>query len=112
MAASTVIETMSCMNGWMFAARYMVLLSSHDHHKVKAATRCQLLVAKTASTMWANLILKCRDAVLDKVKDYISEFFMGLWNFLLSGSFELFPRDTVKKIIVKAVRKAIAIEKP
>ena len=34
--------------------------------------RCQLLVAKTASTMWANLLLKRCDAALAKVKDSIS----------------------------------------
>ena len=34
-----------------------------------AGARCQLLVAKTASTLWANVIFKCHDAVLAKVKD-------------------------------------------
>ena len=45
-----------------------------------AGAQCQLLVAKTASTVWANVVLKCRDTVLVEVKDSISESFMDLRN--------------------------------
>ena len=81
-----------------------------------AGARCQLLVANMASIVWANLILKMRDAVLTKVKDSIPfEFFVDLRNFPLSGSTELFPREAVKKAIEKssrvlyneAIRKAV-----
>ena len=58
-------------------------------HLGLGGTRCQLLVAKTASTLWANFVLKRRDAVLAKVKDSISlESFMELRNARLSGSTE------------------------
>ena len=57
-----------------------------------ASARCQLLVAKTASTLWANVILKHRDAVLAKVKDSMSfESYMDLRNAKISSGEELFP---------------------
>ena len=60
--------------------------------------RCQLLVAKTASTLWPNIILKRRDAVLAKVKDSVSfESFMNLWNLSISTGDELFPMTFFKK---------------
>ena len=124
-AVLTLIEATSWMNWWKFAARSMALSSSSDHHKVKcffvAGARCQLLVAKTVSTMWANLILKRCDAILAKVKDNILfESFMDLQNSPLSGSSELFPKDAAEKTIVKAsrvshdkaVRMAVIIENP
>ena len=37
-----------------------------------SGARCQLLVVKTVSTVWANLVLKQRDAILTKVKESIS----------------------------------------
>ena len=53
--ACTVIEVTSWMGWWTFTARSMTLSSSSDRHKVKclfvAGTRCQLLVAKTASVV-------------------------------------------------------------
>ena len=43
-------------------------------------SRCQLLVVKTASTRWTNLLM-CHDPVLSKVKDNISfESYMSLRN--------------------------------
>ena len=70
------------------------LRSTSDAHLVHrlslAGARCQLLVAKTASTLWANLVLKRRDTVLAKVKDSISyESFMDPLNARLSSSTEL-----------------------
>ena len=57
-----------------------------------AGSRCQLMVTKTASTVWAVVVLKHRDTVLAKVKDSISfESFMDFCNAKLSGSTELFP---------------------
>ena len=68
-----------------------------------AGTRCQLLVAKTASTLWANLVLKRRDAVLAKVKDSISfESFMDLHNARLCSSTELFPADVLEKVVERS----------
>ena len=76
-AVCSVIEATSWMIWWTFATRSMPLSSSCDHHKVKrffvAGSKCQLLVAETALTIWANLIRKCHDAVHAKVKDNISE---------------------------------------
>ena len=67
-----------------------------------AGARCQLLVAKTASIVWANLVLKWRDAVLTKVKDSISfESFMDLRNLPLSGFSKLFPTEAIEKAIEK-----------
>ena len=92
-----------------FAAKSMALRSSGDTRMLKclfvAGARCQLLVAKTASSIWANLILKRRDAVLTKVKDSISfESFMDLPDSPLSGSTELFPKEAVEKAIEKSSR--------
>ena len=60
----------------------MALNSSEDSRMVNclfvAGSWCQLLVGEMALTLWANLILKRRDAVLTKVKDNISESFMAL----------------------------------
>ena len=86
----------------------MALSSCSDSHKVKhlfvAGARCQLLVAKTASTMWGNLILKRCDAVLVKVKDNISDSFMDLCNSPLSCSSELSSKAVVEKAIVNTIR--------
>ena len=65
-----------------------------------ASARCQLLVAKTASTLWANLILKRRDTVLAKVKDSMSfESFVDLRNSEISTGEELFPSEVLDKAI-------------
>ena len=78
-------------------------------------------MAKTASTLWANLVLKRRDAVLAKVKDSISfESFMDLRNARLSNSTELFPSNVLEKGVEKSsralhdetIRKAVPQEKP
>ena len=70
-----------------------------------ASAMCQLLVAKTASTLWGNLVLKWLDAVLTKVKNSVSlESFMDLHNSPLLGSSELFPREAVEKAIKKSFR--------
>ena len=67
-----------------------------------AGSRYQLLVAKTASTVWANIILKRCDTVLAKVNDSISfESFMGFRNAKLSDSIELFPADVLGKAVEK-----------
>ena len=59
---------------WVFTVKSMALCSTQEVQMIKwlcmAGARCQLLVAKTTSTVWANLILKRGDAVLTKVKDY------------------------------------------
>ena len=67
-----------------------LLKSTDDVHLVRhlslAGARCQLLVAKTASTLWADVVLKCRGAVLAKVKDSMSfQFFIDLRNTKISS---------------------------
>ena len=66
-AVCTITEETSWMDWWMFATKSMVLSHSRDLQKVKhllvMSTHCQLLVAKTASTVWTNLLLKCSNTV-------------------------------------------------
>ena len=90
MAAHTIIEATSWMDWWMFAARSMALSSSRDAYKVRhlfaAEAHCQLLVTKTASTVWANLLLKRYNAVWPKSN--ITPHSSPLWicvTFLLLG---------------------------
>ena len=63
------------------------------------------LVAKTSSTVLANLLLMHRVAVLAKVEDDIwFEFFVDLRNSPSNESSEesgLFPKDAVEEAIVK-----------
>ena len=85
-AARSVVEVTSWMDWWMFAAKSMALRGSEDTKMLMrlfvADACCQLLVANTVSTLWMNLILKCQDAVLTKVKDNISfESFMDFLGF-------------------------------
>ena len=72
-AVSSIGEATFWMDWWTFAMKFISLNSSSEVRLVwqlsLAGTRCQLLVAKTISTVWANLVLKCRDAVLVKVTD-------------------------------------------
>ena len=65
-----------------------------------ARARCQLLVAKTALTLWANVMLKHRDAVLARVEDLMSfESFMDLRNAESSARSELFPRVAESEVV-------------
>ena len=101
-AACTVIEATLWMDWWTFVAESMTLQGSDDSKMLKrlfvTGTRWQLLVAKTTSTLWANLILKHRDTVLAKVKNNISfESFMDFRNSPLFGSTELFSKDAVER---------------
>ena len=86
-AVQSIIEATSWMDWWTFTVKSMALKSAQEVQLIKqlciAGADCQMLVAKTASTVWANLILKRQDAVLTKVKD--SESFMNLHNLKLSG---------------------------
>ena len=69
-AARSIMEATFWMEWWIFAMRSLALKSTDDSCLVRrlslASARCQLLVAKTASTLCANIILKRRDAVLLK----------------------------------------------
>ena len=82
------------MDWWTFAAKSLAFRDSSNTAKVRhfvMDAKCQLLVAKTASTIWANTLLKHCDAVHGKVKDNISfESFMELHNAPLPDSAELF----------------------
>ena len=103
----------------------LALQSSSDtrlvHRLSLAGARCQLLVAKKASTLWANLVLKSSDTVLAKVKDsYLLRVFMDLCNAWLSSSTKLFSADVLEKAVERsskvlhdeAICKAVAQEKP
>ena len=74
-ALLSVVEATLWMYWWTYAMKCLSLKSTDDACLVfrlsLAGARCQLLVAKTTSTLWANVVLKCRDAVLAKVKDFV-----------------------------------------
>ena len=70
---------------------------------------------ESASTIWANVVLKRHDAVLAKVKDSILfESFKDLHNAELSSGSDLFLADILEKTVErsskvlhdKAIRKA------
>ena len=69
------------MDWQTFAAKSMALWSSVEVRMLKrlfvVGTRCQLLVAKTASTMFTSLVLKRCDAILTKVKDSLFRVLCG-----------------------------------
>ena len=60
-AVCSIVKATSWMDWWTFAMKSLALQSSGDSclvcHLGLVGTRCQLLVAKTASTLWANLVL-------------------------------------------------------
>ena len=121
-AMRLLVEVSSLMDWWTLAVKSLALQSSGDSCLVLrlslAGGRCQLLVAKTTSTLWADIVLKWHDAMLVKVKDTISfESFLDLHNARLSFT-KLFPAD-VLEIAVKrsckvlhdeAIRKVVAQE--
>ena len=124
-AVRSIFEATSWVDWWTFMVKSMALRSSQEVRLIKwqcvAGARCQLLVAKIASTVWANLLLKRQDAVLTMVKDSIFfESFMDLCNCPLSGSPEPFPAEALEKEMEKssrvlhnkAIRKAVSVEKP
>ena len=72
-ALKSIVEATSWIDWWTFAMESLSLKSTKDLRLVRrlslAGARCQLLVARTASTLCANVVLKRRDAVLVRVKD-------------------------------------------
>ena len=58
-ASRSIVETTSWMDWWTFSAKSMALWTSEEVRMLKqlfmAGARCQLLVVKTAFTMWINL---------------------------------------------------------
>ena len=96
----TLLEVTSWRNWWFYIAKSLCDTSEKAkvQHLLVVSARMQLLVAKTASTIWANSTLKWCDAMLGKVKDNISfELFIELCNGLLSGSTELFPQGALQR---------------
>ena len=84
-AVWSIIKATPWMDWWTFAMKSMAVKSSSEARFIKRLSlpgaRCQLLVAKTASMVWANIVLEWHDTVLDKFKDSISfESFMDLRN--------------------------------
>ena len=88
----TIIESVLQIDWWTHSES-LALLDSMEAMKLNylfvVDARFQLLLAKTASTMLANLLLKCCDVVLGKLRDISFESFMNLCNAPLSGSSEL-----------------------
>ena len=124
-AMRSIVEATYWTDWWTFAMKSLALKSSSNACLVcclsLAGTRCQLLVVKTALTLWANFVLKRYNAVLAKVKASLSfESFMDLHNARLSNFTELFPTDIFEKAVERsskvlhdeAIRKAVAQEKP
>ena len=74
-AARSIVEATSWRDWWTYAMRSLVLKSTDDGRLIcsvsLAGARCQLLVVKTASIVRAKIILKRRDALLAKVKDFV-----------------------------------------
>ena len=124
-ALRSTVEATSWMDWWTFAMIFLALKPTDDARLVRrlllAGARCQLLVAKTTSTLWANLMLKRRDVVLAKVKDAVSfESFMHLRSSKIWTGEELSLMDILDKAIEKsskvlhdeAIRKAVTCNKP
>ena len=124
-ALRSIVEATSWMDWWTYAMKSLSLKSTDDTRLLRrfsmATARCQLLVVKTASTLWANVILKRRDAVLAKVKDAMSfESYNDLRNSKILSGEELFPADVLEKAIEKsltvlhdeATRKVFTRDKP
>ena len=61
-AASTLLETTSWMDWWFYADKSLAMWDTNERAKVKylfmAIATTQLPVDKTASTIWANTLLK------------------------------------------------------
>ena len=119
------VEDTSWMVWWTFAMRPLALKSTDDgrlvHRLSLAGARYQLLIAKTALTLWANIILKRMDAVLAKVKDSMSfESFMVLRYSKISVGNKLFRMDVLNQAIEKASKilhneaiwKTVTCDKP
>ena len=124
-ALKSIVEATSRMDWWTFVMKSLSLKSTKDARLVcrlsLAWARCQLIVAKMASTLWANVILKHCDAVLAKVKDFMSfESFMVMRNAKLSLGADLFPAKVLDKAVEKsskvlhfeAIWKAVSLDKP
>ena len=100
----TLLEVTFWLDWWFYAAKSLAMHDISERAKVQfpfvACARSQLLVAKTASTIWANLVLMCHSTVLEKVKDNISsESFIELCNASLSGltTGKLFPHGALER---------------
>ena len=101
----SVVKATSWMDWWTHAMKFLSLKSAVDtclvHRLSLAGVRRQLL-AKTALTLWANVVLKRRGTVLAKAKDSVSfESFMNLCNANISSGTEVFPADVLDKAVVK-----------
>ena len=106
-ALRSIVEATLVMNCWTFRMKSLSLRSTNDSRLVcclsQAGARCHLLVAKTTSTLWGNVILKCRDAVLAKVKNSMSfESRMDLRNAKLLSVSDLFPAEVPDKAVEKS----------
>ena len=121
-AAQSIIEAPSWMDWWTFAAKSMILRFSEEVKMLKllfvAGARCQIFVAKMASTIWANLVWKRRD---DGGQGFcFSRVLHGLLQFPFIRFSGTVPWGAVEKAIEKsshvlhdeAIQKAISAAKP
>ena len=124
-APRSIVEATSWMDWWTFAMRSLALKSTNDGRLVRrlslAGARCQLLVAKTASTLWANISLRAGMWSWLRSRTLMSfESFMDLRNSTISLGDTLFPVGVPKLAIEKAskvlhdetIRKTLTCAKP
>ena len=108
-AMRSIVEATSWMDWWMFSMKFLAHKSYGGACLIRclslAGTRCQILLPKTDSTLWASRLLNGHNAVLVKVKYSISfESFMDLDNDRLSNSTELLPVGVLEKAVEKSSR--------
>ena len=90
------------MDWWLFMARSLVKGSKKDS-KVNcfflASVRTQMMMARTATVLWANTVHKCQDVILTKIKANIGIVSMlEICSDLVCYSVELFPSSVVARV--------------
>ena len=73
------------MDWWIFAFMSFMKCSKEKYKVILlflAGARTQMMMAKTASVMWANAVFKCRDRLLSKIKTSI------IWDMVVQSTKE------------------------
>ena len=85
-AVRSIVEDSTWMDWWTFIAKSTALQSSQEVLLLKrpfvTGSRCYLLLAKTASTVWANLVLKSWDTVLAVLRSRIRYHWSPSWTYI------------------------------
>ena len=123
-SARTLLEVTSWVDWWFYNTKSLPMSDCSRRAKVEdffvTGDRMQLLLVETTSTIWANSVLKYRDALMGKVKDDVSlESFMEVHNALLSCLTELFLPGVLERAAEKsswvlhdeAIMEAVTMEK-